>query len=369
MPIVNLQVRAMELGRIRMGDKGDKGQPRKLSTFRLTSQNRALLNAAAERYGGEVTPWKENPGHFELYTTAQEIPFMAAPMEISQWYEHWSGGGCLRRCDGETEINTDRACVCDPDSRECKMTTRFSVMLHELPGVGVWRLETHGFYAATELPAQAGLLIRLAWKGRFVPATLAIESREIKRPNEPLKKFIVPVIRTPFSFAELLEAHAQALDITGASQPSTLEAPALRQIAAAPTAPARQMPAQVGGRDSTQRRVAAPVSEGRDAASTRSTPSTASTRSTRQTARCSSSQQENENRQPPSDPDDLSLDDPPTSTDAATPAQLEAIAKLCVRHSIAVQQFVQSEAGVEIAALTVDQASGLIKKLNAPRAA
>lgn len=207
MPIHNLQLQAHEVGRIRLGDKGTKGQPRKLDCFRLTSQNQSLLCAAANLYGGEVRAWEGHPGHFEVYLTVKELPFMASPVELSQWYEKWTGGGCERRCDGNREWIKDTACMCDPEARECKITTRFSVMLHELPGLGVWRLETHGYYAATELPAEAQWLIESARRGRPVRATLSIEHRQVKKAGEVTKNFIVPVIHTPLSIDQIMAEH------------------------------------------------------------------------------------------------------------------------------------------------------------------
>ena len=52
--VLDIQRRHMELGRIRMGEKGSKGQPTRLETWRLTSASRDLLESAAKVYGGEV---------------------------------------------------------------------------------------------------------------------------------------------------------------------------------------------------------------------------------------------------------------------------------------------------------------------------
>lgn len=210
MPIHNLQRQAHEVGRIRLGDKGAKGQPRKLDCFRLTSQNRALLCEAAEKYGGAVQPWEGHPGFFEVYLTVHELPFLASPVPISQWYELWKAGGCERRCDGEREALKDTPCKCDAEDRECKMTTRFSVFLYQLQGQGVFRLETHGYYAATELPAMAEMLIRFAKDGRPIPATLSIEKRSVKRAGEGVKNFIVPVIHTGLSIEQILLSQRSA---------------------------------------------------------------------------------------------------------------------------------------------------------------
>lgn len=213
MPILDVQKRLRELGRIRMGDKGDKGQPQKLDCWRLTSADKGLLCAAAALYGGEVRPWEGQPGQYELYTTSSELPFVVAPMDLTQWYEQWTKGGCSHRCDGETETITDAPCGCDPDERACKMTTRFSVMLYELPGLGCWRLETHGYYAATELPPTAERLIAAALTGRYIPARLAIEQRTVVRKGQT-KRFIVPTIRVDQSLSDVLTGRS-ALELGG----------------------------------------------------------------------------------------------------------------------------------------------------------
>ena len=51
MPIINLQRKLTEIGRIRLGAKGAKGQPTKLETFRLTSKSEEAIQAAAAVYG------------------------------------------------------------------------------------------------------------------------------------------------------------------------------------------------------------------------------------------------------------------------------------------------------------------------------
>jgi hypothetical protein len=152
----------MELGRVRLGDKSAKGAPRKLNTFRFTSASRVLLDAIAEKYGGEVHEWKGAPdeGYFEVTTTSRELEILFPPVysnedgtptvPFSQWLELWSGGGCQRRCDGETEALSGKPCMCDPDNRACKPTTRISFMLPDIPGLGLWRVESHGWNAAAD---------------------------------------------------------------------------------------------------------------------------------------------------------------------------------------------------------------------------
>jgi hypothetical protein len=232
MPIIDHQQRFVELGRLRMGAKGDKGQPQKLATWRLTSASRQLLDAAAQVYGGTVRDWQNAPndGYFELVTETAEIDVTIPPVEspgalLSQWYELWSAGGCARRCDGVTEGISGKPCLCNPAARECKPVTRMSVMLPRLPGIGVWRLDTGGANAALELPGTFQFLAGVGG-GRFVEATLRIEQRVKKVPGEGTRRFAVPVLNVPGATVGDLMASANQGVIGPAIAPRRPELPA-----------------------------------------------------------------------------------------------------------------------------------------------
>lgn len=221
MPILDLQQRQRELGRIRIGHKvGPKGRPEKLDKFRFTSASEALIRAVAEQYGGAAQPW-DNGGspQWEVITEAKRLPILVPPQPLTQWYELWSGGGCQRRCDGTTEVLTDAPCLCgpDPDQRECKPTTRLNVVLRDIHGIGVWRLESHGYYSATELPQTAGFIAAATEAGTYLPAHLSLEERVIKKTGEQTKKFIVPIIEVEVTPAQLMagDAGAVAIDSNG----------------------------------------------------------------------------------------------------------------------------------------------------------
>lgn len=211
MPILTLQRRLRELGRIRTGVKvagsNGKSRPSKLETFRLTSASRGLLDEAALIYGGDVRAWPEGDG-WELITKVDALDIVIPPGDsMSQFYEMWSGGGCQRRCDGVTNLLTMEPCVCPvdqderrtlaADGRACKPTTRLNVILPLIPDMGVWRLESHGYYAAVELAGTAEFLSRATAEGRLLPARLRLDQREAKRPGEPTKRYAVPVIELP----------------------------------------------------------------------------------------------------------------------------------------------------------------------------
>ena len=120
----------------------------------------------------------------------------------TSWYELWSKGGCQRRCDGQHELISDSACLCG-DERECKPTTRLSVLLPDIPGIGSWLLSSTGWNAAAELAGSADLLQRASASGQLVPARLRLEQRTSIRAGQT-RKFAVPVIDIDVSFRQLL---------------------------------------------------------------------------------------------------------------------------------------------------------------------
>lgn len=214
MPIIDLQRRLREIGRIRLGEQvptdNGKKRPAKLTKFRLTSRDEAVLHAAAEMWGGTVAPWENDGPQFELYTDTNQMAVVIPPTEMafSQWYEQWSAGGCQVRCDGGWDSIGDKACHCDPENRTCKITTRLSVMLPELPGLGVWRVETHGYYAAVELNGAVEVCQQFAGQGRMLPARLRLEARSVIRPDPRTgqartHRFAVPVLDVDVHIGQL----------------------------------------------------------------------------------------------------------------------------------------------------------------------
>lgn len=220
MPIIDIQQKLRELGRIRLGSKVEtssgKQRPSKLETFRLTSASLDLVAAVAEIYGGDPRPWDGGDGQqFEVFTDAKELDIALAPMQVlDQWNEMWSGGGCQRRCDGRTEVLKMRPCLCpaDPEERQalasdgkaCKPTTRLWVILPLIPGIGTWRLETHGYYAAAELGGVTQLLAAASARGQALPAKLRLDQRSVKRPGQETRRFAVPVVDVASPIGEVL---------------------------------------------------------------------------------------------------------------------------------------------------------------------
>ncbi|GGM26625.1 hypothetical protein GCM10011608_09320 [Micromonospora sonchi] len=171
MPLNDLKERQKQLaevGRIRLGQRvpGNNGRmrPEKLQTLRFTSAARHLIEEVARQYGGEVRNWQGSSGpEFEVITNVSQVPVYVARQKIDPWYEMWGGGVMQRRCDGITEAKRNTPCMCAPVKESayaagrdlkpgevCKPTVRASVMLADVPGFGVWRVDSHGINAATK---------------------------------------------------------------------------------------------------------------------------------------------------------------------------------------------------------------------------
>lgn len=233
-PLIGVQRRLAELGRLRYGeqvkptDPKKKPYPRSLSKWRLTSASKELLEAAQAIYGGKVREWKDAPdeGMYELMSDATELDVLLPPVYSAedgtptypymQAYELWEGPTLERRCDGETATVPKgrgleaKPCLCNPDARACSVVTRVTVMLPRLPGLGVWRMDSRGWTVATQLPGTLDLLSQAAAQRRFVPAVLRLERRSKKVRGDDGKvqtnRFIVPVLDLGVTPGQLMEA-------------------------------------------------------------------------------------------------------------------------------------------------------------------
>lgn len=231
MPILDIQKRARELGRIRLGQKGDRGQPQKLDRFRFTGHSQVLLTKVCELYGGEVREWTPAGGtqQWEVISDSRRLPIMVPPQPVSQWYEFWTRAGCQHRCDGRTNVLTDEPCDPeDPKHIEAtkKPTTRLNVVLRDVEGIGVWRVESHGFNAAIELPDVAEFL---AQAGGYVNGWLALEQRtsiEQTEQGPKTRHYLVPIIEVDVTPSQLMAGHGRVAAPALAGGPVT-SAPAL----------------------------------------------------------------------------------------------------------------------------------------------
>jgi hypothetical protein len=243
-----LRPKVNEIGRIRLGEKAQSGAPRSLSTFRLTSYDKGVLDAAQAIYGGQVRPWTDapDPGMYQLVTTVAAIDILIprSLQNVTQSYELWTGGACQRRCDGRLCVLPEQdvvPCVCAADGlsgpdRECEVITRLSVILPRLPGLGVWRLDTGGWHAATTIPSTLELLMALDTRS-MVPAVLrAVQrsSKGVEKGRTVTHRFVVPVLDAPgITIGQLVEGATHEAALLTDGQPERPRPPTAEERVAA----------------------------------------------------------------------------------------------------------------------------------------
>lgn len=240
--LLNIQRRAAEHGRLRTGFTQGNG-PARSATWIVTSHSEEHVRRAAELWGGEAEQWKPLNStivQWRVITQAPAIEALITPGDpLNQYNELWTKGGCQRRCDGETELISRQPCLCARQFGEdwhqqkkgtvCSTTSRLNVMLPDLSGMGMWRAETHSFYAASEWGGMVDMVLAGTNGQGFVPVTLRIEPRQAVRDGKT-KKFPVVVVElrgvTPRQALTGPMTAAVALDPAGASQAvAAIEAP------------------------------------------------------------------------------------------------------------------------------------------------
>lgn len=207
--ILNRQRQMAEQGRLRLGYTvpGDKGpRPIRSETWILTSHSREHIEAAAALWGGDVEKWQPmGHGHeqFRVITKANTIDAFLPPGDpLTQAYEQWGRGGCVVRCDGVTEQFSGSPCLCltkygeqwyERSKDVCDSKSRLKVMLPDMPGLGVWRMETGSYYATDEIAGMVDTIRAAVGGAILVPVRLRIEQRT-RVAGGQTKQFVVPVL-------------------------------------------------------------------------------------------------------------------------------------------------------------------------------
>jgi len=256
--ILTLQRQARELGRLRTGTLGTsakgKPQPSRSKTWIVTSQAKHYIEAAAAEWGGTVEAWQPNGKGAQQWRVVTQAPLIDAILPpgdpLSQSLELWSAGGCARRCDGYTETLSDNPCICRADYGEqffeiapkdtvCKMTTRLNVILPSMPDIGIWRVESHSFYAANEIAAAVDMLKSAAGPAAMVPIRLRIEQRTRVAKGQTKHFPVIAVELRGATGGQVLEAVSANGQIVAGEQRRAIEAGRPDYVAQAKAATSR----------------------------------------------------------------------------------------------------------------------------------
>ena len=213
-PLDELDGRIPRVGKISAGYTDAKTTNGKTVTFPVKSRtlvfrgsDRKQLEAAARIVGGDVnaSPNPRAEGMWRLVSRATAIDVVIAD-EIRDRpgrYEFWGKQGKLRDCDGRNcrlfvdaqsgERREDVTCFCaahglsanDPDA--CRITTRLNVIVPafaEIPGMGVWQLESRSRSTFRDLKGLFRLCRALGLPGVFgLPITMRVEIVRSRSPQ------------------------------------------------------------------------------------------------------------------------------------------------------------------------------------------
>ncbi len=187
MPLDDLEPRLPTVYRLRLGQK-DHGRPKHLDgQIRATSAVPEVVAQIAECYNGsEPTRW-ESPDGPQSQTILPALPIKVVILPgqaLSQWWEKWNAGGCVKRCNGVANIVDGLPCSC-PEVEErlrdrtrwCQPTTRLSVLLPKLKLLYAGRLDSTGEIAARGIGATIELAQAALDQGVMVGATLTVRQR------------------------------------------------------------------------------------------------------------------------------------------------------------------------------------------------
>ncbi|GAI09503.1 unnamed protein product, partial [marine sediment metagenome] len=156
------------------------------------------------------------------------------------------GSTAIRKIDvetGDVARHTTQEWVfkdwgCDPDTceqyseKQCRRVMNLLFFLPDVPGLGVWQLDTTSFYSIVNVNSCVDLIKRLCGRISFIPLTLSLEPQIVEPPGIKKKTVHILQIRSDVKLA--------AIQKLGRVAPEVIMLPALEEE----EAPADLFPAE-----------------------------------------------------------------------------------------------------------------------------
>ena len=208
--------RLPRLGKVRLGIKkeGQKGTyPQAVDYFVCPEEVKAVHG--------------DNPRELPVMFPNDDLELVAP-----QWLKCYSysqglickgdGKHCKRKVDTATGDFASRdtrewvmtESICEPEhcpmigTKQCRKVMSLLFILHEVPGLGVYQLDTSSFYSIVNLNSQLAPdgFLRHFTKGRiaFIPLILSVEPREVTPPGVGRKTVHVLNVRADVKLADLI---------------------------------------------------------------------------------------------------------------------------------------------------------------------
>jgi len=109
-----------------------------------------------------------------------------------------------------------KECSCDPGScpeyigdpernikPQCRRVMNLLFLIPDVPGVGVWQLDTSSFYSIVNINSYIDLIRRLCGRISFIPLTLSLEPQEVSPPGIKKKMVHILTIRSEVKLADI----------------------------------------------------------------------------------------------------------------------------------------------------------------------
>jgi hypothetical protein len=220
MPIKNLteEVRLPRLGRIRLGTKRPDGKPQREDHFVLP-RDHALYGQLVARFG-------EEPRELRVV-----IPLEDEEKWAEQYYRAYSQTrGLICKGDGETAtqmqdvktgelVNRDTGTIVMEEvpcagrdcehyrTKTCKETLNLRFMLPDIPGLGVWEIDTHSVNNILNINSSAKIIRSAFGRVSMIPLILSFDPAMVRSPRDgKLHTMSLLNLRTNVTLAELAAA-------------------------------------------------------------------------------------------------------------------------------------------------------------------
>ena len=136
-----------------------------------------------------------------------------------QWYKRYGlTTGLICKGDGETAVQSTESgemqeVECCPDECEwyakkhCRRLASLQFMLPNVPGVGVWVIDTTSFYSIININSSVEMIRAVADRIRMIPLQLVLQPQEVQPEGMAKKKtvYIMNLI-APYTLKELISA-------------------------------------------------------------------------------------------------------------------------------------------------------------------
>nr|PZN59666.1 MAG: hypothetical protein DIU58_17655 [Sphaerobacter thermophilus] len=134
-----------------------------------------------------------------------------------QYYKQYGAGtGLVRMCDGErclcrTESGemVETECLCDPpggDPNGCKHMMHLIFMLPDVPGIGVWQLDTSSFHSIVNINSGLEMIRALAGRVSMIPLTLRLRPKEVSPGGRKKTVWVLDLVQEQARLVDVIQA-------------------------------------------------------------------------------------------------------------------------------------------------------------------